>query len=49
MSLIQPFLAYTTLAVAIGYIVFKFFIPKSLLSTKKNTDKPCGENDCGCH
>lgn len=49
MSLIQPILAYTTLALAIGYIVFKFFIPKSILSTKKKTGKACGENDCGCH
>ena len=49
MSLVQPILAYTTLAIAIGYIVFKFFIPKSVLRAKKSAKKACGEDACGCH
>jgi len=49
MSLIQPILAYITLAIAVGYIVFKFFLPKSILTTKKGNDKSCGDTDCGCH
>ncbi len=49
MSLVQPILVYITLAIAIGYIVFKFFLPKSILSTKKGNDTSCGSDDCGCH
>ncbi len=49
MSLVQPLLVYLTLAVAVGYIVRKFFWPKSLLVNKKGKSKACGQDDCGCH
>ncbi len=49
MELLQSILAYTTLAIAVGYIVKKFFLPKSLFATKKGNDKACGDGDCGCH
>lgn len=48
MSLVQPILAYLTLAMAIGYLVFKFFVPKSILNKNKKNQKVCGEHDCGC-
>ncbi len=49
MDILQQILVYITLAIAIGYIAVKFFIPKSIWSSKKNSSKGCGDNDCGCH
>ncbi len=49
MSLVQPILAYLTLAMAIGYLVFKFFVPKAILSKNKKNQKVCGQDECGCH
>lgn len=49
MHIIQPILAYMTLTVAVGYIVYKFFLPKSVFVSKKKSQKGCGTNDCGCH
>ncbi|MEK6152617.1 hypothetical protein WIW50_05135 [Flavobacteriaceae bacterium 3-367] len=49
MSYLQPVLAYIILAIAIGYIAKKFFLPKSLFATKKKGGKACGHDDCGCH
>jgi hypothetical protein len=56
MELFQSILVYITLAIAIGYIVKKFFLPKALFISKKSSitsgqenTKACGQNDCGCH
>lgn len=46
---LQSLLVYLTLAVAVGYLVKKFFLPKKLFASKKSTSKNCGEGDCGCH
>ncbi|WP_411029609.1 hypothetical protein [Spongiimicrobium sp. 3-5] len=49
MSYVQPILTYIVLAVAIGFIAKKFFLPKSLFASKKKSAKACGQDDCGCH
>ncbi len=49
MDIVQQILVYITLAIAIGYILKKFFLPKSLFSTKKQKSKACGQDDCGCN
>lgn len=49
MDILQHILVYITLAISVGYIATKFFIPKSLWSGKKSSSKACGQNDCGCH
>ncbi|SFR60588.1 hypothetical protein SAMN04488010_1001 [Maribacter stanieri] len=49
MDILQHILVYITLAISVGYIATKFFIPKSLWSSKKSSSKACGQNDCGCH
>jgi len=49
MELLQHILVYITLALALGYIVKRFFLPKSLFVSKKGTSKSCGQDDCGCH
>lgn len=48
MDLLQQILVYITLAIAVGYIIKKFFIP-SFLIKKKPSKKACGQDDCGCH
>jgi hypothetical protein len=40
--MVQEILAYCILAVAIFFLVRKFF-------WKKKKDKNCGNGDCGCH
>jgi len=45
----QLLLVYVTLALAVGYLLKKFFLPKRLFAAKKKTTKDCGEGDCGCH
>lgn len=40
--MVQEILAYSILAVAIFFLVRKFF-------WKKKKDKNCGNGDCGCH
>ncbi|ETN93987.1 hypothetical protein SAMN04487906_0204 [Zhouia amylolytica] len=40
---LQVILVYITLAIALGYLLKKFFWPK------KQAAKSCGKNDCGCH
>ncbi|UNZ00052.1 FeoB-associated Cys-rich membrane protein [Zhouia spongiae] len=42
---LQTILVYITLAVAVGYLVRKFFWPKR----RQSAAKECGKNDCGCH
>lgn len=49
MLLLQNILMYLTLAIAIGYISKKYLLPKRLFSSKKQSEKSCGSNDCGCH
>jgi hypothetical protein len=49
MDILQHILVYITLALAIGFIAFKFFIPKSVWGLKKRISKACGQDDCGCH
>ncbi|CAM4169051.1 hypothetical protein ZORO111903_04915 [Zobellia roscoffensis] len=47
--MIQPILVYIILAVAVGYLVKKFFLPKALFASKKRNGKACGQDGCGCH
>jgi len=49
MILLQSLLVYLTLALAVGYLLKKFFLPKRLFASKKGNSKNCGEGDCGCH
>ncbi|MEH6680824.1 MAG: hypothetical protein V7724_09765 [Sediminicola sp.] len=49
MEWVQHLLVYLTLAVAVGYLLWKFLLPKTLFSSKKQSDKGCGSGDCGCH
>ncbi len=44
----QHFLAYLTLAVAVGYLLYKFVWPEVSRSGKSGTSKGCGNSDCGC-
>ncbi|MFS4455109.1 hypothetical protein [Maribacter sp. 2304DJ31-5] len=49
MDTLQHILVYITVAMAVGYMLKKFVLPKSLLSSKKRNTKACGQEDCGCH
>lgn len=49
MYVIQLILVYLTLALALGYLLKKFVIPKKYLSAKKSGSPSCGQDDCGCH
>nr|WP_225899116.1 FeoB-associated Cys-rich membrane protein [Flavobacterium erciyesense] len=40
---IQEILAFTTLIVAVAFLIKKFFFKK------KSNDKNCGNSDCGCN
>jgi hypothetical protein len=46
--MIQQILAYGTLAIAAGYLIWKFFPPKSLFSKRKSNSNSCGSDNCGC-
>ncbi|USD26835.1 hypothetical protein [Flagellimonas marinaquae] len=46
--MIQQILAYGTLALAAGYLIWKFFLPKSLFSRRKSNSNSCGSDNCGC-
>jgi uncharacterized membrane protein YwzB len=46
MEALQHILVYITLAIAVGYVVKKFFLPKRFFATQKKSSS-CG--DCGCH
>ncbi len=48
MASIQEILVYITLAIALGYLLKKFVLPKRIFQSRK-TEKPCGHDDCGCH
>ena len=43
MEIFQEILVFITLALAVGFLVKKYFF-----KGKKNT-KSCGGNSCGCH
>ncbi len=49
MDFFQHILVYITLALAVGYLIYKFLLPKSVFASKKRKDHACGQNDCGCH
>ncbi len=49
MEFLQPILVYITLALAVGYLIYKFLLPKSIFASKKGKKSACGQNDCGCH
>jgi hypothetical protein len=49
MEILQLILVYITLAISVGYVVKKFFLPKALFASKKSSAKACGQDDCGCH
>ncbi|WP_205728956.1 hypothetical protein [Flagellimonas onchidii] len=48
MDTFQQILIYITLAMAVGYLVWKFILPKSLVRGKKQASKACGQDRCGC-
>lgn len=48
MELLQQILAYSILMVAVGYLVWRFLLPKPVTGSKKEDTKACGQNDCGC-
>jgi uncharacterized membrane protein YwzB len=49
MDMIQNILLFVTVGIAVGYVVKKYFLPKKLFTSKKQNEKSCGSNDCGCH
>lgn len=44
----QQILVYATLILAVGYLVWKFVLPKSLFGNGKKNSKACGQDNCGC-
>ena len=45
----QEVLTYIILLTAVGYLVKKFLLPKSLFASTNKPSKGCGNNtDCGC-
>ncbi|MDF0714577.1 hypothetical protein PY092_00330 [Muricauda sp. 334s03] len=45
--MIQQLLAYGTLIIAAGYLVWKFLLPKSFFKGNDNSNS-CGSDNCGC-
>ncbi|MDT0554252.1 FeoB-associated Cys-rich membrane protein [Urechidicola vernalis] len=43
MELFQQILVFITVALAVGFLVKKYFFKS------KKTTKSCGEDSCGCH
>jgi large-conductance mechanosensitive channel len=41
--MLQEIIAFIILAVAVGFLIKKYFFKK------KKSDKNCGGDDCGCH
>lgn len=41
--MVQEIIAFVILAVAVGFLIKKYFFKK------KKTEKSCGTDDCGCH
>lgn len=49
---LQKILVYIALAIAIGFLIKKFFWKKTRAKGKQNgakSNKDCGDNDCGCN
>ncbi|MGB5404513.1 FeoB-associated Cys-rich membrane protein [Robiginitalea sp.] len=46
---LQHILVYLTLAISIGYLVYKFIWPEIRKPKKADPSKGCGSSDCGCH
>ncbi len=44
----QTIITYFIVLMAVGYLVKKFFLPRSLFSANKGSKKACGQDDCGC-
>lgn len=49
MEIVQHILVYITLLISVGYLAYKFVLPKQLFSGNKKSEKSCGQDDCGCH
>ncbi|MFK5973184.1 MAG: hypothetical protein QM485_07870 [Flavobacteriaceae bacterium] len=49
MDSIQTILVYVIVVVALGYLFKKYFLPKTLFSSKKAKNKSCGNDSCGCN
>jgi len=49
MDIVQQIGVYIAVALALGYLLKKFVLPKSLFSNSKKNTKACGQDDCGCH
>ncbi len=47
--LVQNILVILVFAIAVGFLIKKFFWKSSLSSAKKKSSKSCGGTDCGCH
>ncbi|WP_188112002.1 hypothetical protein [Aquimarina sp. RZ0] len=48
--LIQNILVFLVAAMAMGFLIKKFFLkPKVVKTNKKGVSKPCGAAKCGCH
>lgn len=48
MALVQNILAYLILAMALGYLINRYFLPNKLVLGKKKKKGSCGSSDCGC-
>ena len=49
MEILQNILVYVTLALAVGFIVKTFILPKRVKANKKDHLKSCGQGrNCGC-
>lgn len=46
METAQQLLMYLALALAAGFLVWKYLIPKGRLG--KKSGKSCGQDNCGC-
>ncbi len=46
---LQNILLYVSLAIAVGYVIRKYLVPKKLFTSKTKKQKGCGSSDCGCH
>ena len=50
MELLQHILVYIIVLVAVGYLIKKFLLPKSLFAGKKGSSKAaCGKDGGCCH
>lgn len=49
METIQQILVYLSLVLAVGWLVGKYVLPKSLISRKTKASKTCGQEHCNCH